>query len=419
MVLPIIEDELHIGSLYPDRIKVNYRYALVGANGLLPSASNPIISGAGLRPVSGKKALSARLSLPDLDISGSAYITRPKGNAPLNVYVEFNPLSRLHRLNAPHLEETPRTAATNWLPANEVRDDNEWVVTSASELIVYFEVQANQLAQEIASAIQNRSFRATVELVGVSVRVIEVSVDISASDPYAYVRKFHPAFRRHFRQTAEHSYRADCIAATDAGSLMLSAFGSDGRFKVYERTDSRIRLECGFDKMPTGISAGITLSEDADDRQTFSELFSALARQALPMFETLRREAVEGLPDGYGPLDFVAVIFAAIKRPAVARELLHHLVRHQRVNTRFDHAVVHRLIKEGLLQSDQRGSAVVSQSYRRAAAELDRMDRRFWGMSGIGTGLCIHQIVRVLLTEPSSAYVGGLALLVPNKSRAA
>lgn len=162
--------------------------------------------------------------------------------------------------------------------------------------------------------------------------------------------------------------------------MALSAYHRNARYKVYEKTDRRIRLECTFKKLAVqGTRTWLELADDAEESDTFPHVFQIFARRCLPIFEQLRQEAAEGMPSGFGPLRLISMIYGSMRRLDKAEQLLSLLVRQQRVRSRFDHAVIRRLREAGLLiGSGERGSYMLHPSYRSAAGGLSRVDKEFW-----------------------------------------
>lgn len=378
MSLAIIDDVFHLEYLHPDRIVVLYQYGVPGVTGWLPAATHPAIARAGLRPVSRRRAFSGRVIASETGTHATVYVTKPRNESPINVQLTFNVLTHLHDTTGTDTGERARERGkTNWLHADAVQSDNGWVVDELSNLIRFFEPEAYSVAGLVASAI---SPHGQVGLVSISVAEIEIAADIEAREPHVLVRRFAPALARLCQSPEEREYPLSTSETSAEGSLALSGFYRNARYKVYEKTDRRIRIECLFrGRAFQGIPTTLAFGDDVEENQTFHHFFQILARRCLPIFEQLRQEAAEGMPSGFGPLHLISMIYGLIRRPEKADELFLLLVRQQRVRSRFDHAVIRRLRGAGLLiESGERGSYMLHPSYRSAADRLNRVDEGFW-----------------------------------------
>lgn len=78
--------------------------------------------------------------------------------------------------------------------------------------------------------------------------------------------------------------------------------------------------------------------------------------------------------EGGSPIEFLANVYNANRRVAVARDLIRILVRNGRVRSSFDHYVTRRLVNRNILRRSARGNCAVVPRYRAAVRTLREAD---------------------------------------------
>lgn len=385
MVLPTINNRVHNHTVYPDRITINYQYNITSITSFYDLL--PVFKAVGnLTRVPRKPAVRGRLPFNELGHELEVYVSRPTRFAPLSISVYLNPLAYIHSLETHEVEdevdEWGRNGWTNWIAAHEIETDNRWIWRTAGELTFRAETVTERLAQDIARAIG-----ASAALQNITIQGVEVALDIAADDPGDLVRRFELVFQERFSRPTTHNYTpASSVSEIDGDSFMLSGFARNGeRYKVYEKTNRRIRLECQLDanRVTNILRRQPKSGEDnqspgsrsiAGGEDEFHQKFSQLTEYVAPVFDEMLSEIRQDAPAGGSPIEFLANVCSTIRRAAVARDLIRILVRNGRVRSSFDHYVTRRLVNRDILHRPVRGNCVVVPRYRAAIHTLREAD---------------------------------------------
>lgn len=385
MVLSTINNRVQSNRVYPDRITINYQYnmsKIMSSYDLLPQ----IRDACNLTKVPGKQAVRGKIQFNEAGHMLEVYVTRPTRFAPLSISVYLNPLAYIHALGTQEIEdevdEWGRNGWTNWVAAHEVETDNSWIWDIAGELIFRAETVTERLAHDIARAID-----ASAALQNITIRDVEVALDIAADDPGDLVRRFEVVFQERSSRPTTHNYRpASFVSEIDGDSFMLSGYARNGeRYKVYEKTNRRIRLECQLDanrvtnilrRQPNGDGANQSPGSRSimGGEDEFHWKFGQLAEYVAPVFEEILREMRQDAPAGGSPIEFLANVCSTIRRVTVAQDLIRILVRNGRIRSAFDHNVTRRLIARNILRRSARGNCAVVPRYRAAIRTLREAD---------------------------------------------
>ncbi|UTW51465.1 hypothetical protein KFF05_16430 [bacterium SCSIO 12827] len=307
----------------------------------------------------------------------SVRLTRPQPDAPICIYVKVNPLSYLHCLREDYEGECGRNDAVNWLHPEDIEDDNNFVFEVATQMVWTIESVLSDFTNELAQALSPEGY-STPE--GISVREMEIALDVSADDPHSLVQSLAPTVHRSFSRTLENHYgsSAQGYVERDREQLLVYGFaGPDERVKLYEKTNRRVRLECVF-----GVKAfkrhGISRSMRHDEGLELGSIIEDVARVAFPHIDLIHSSSRNiPPPPGEPPEVFFANVCKRTRTPERAVDLCRNLIRHGRIRGGFDRGFISRLVADGILRRLQHGVYVVTQTYERAVERLRLLDEEW------------------------------------------
>lgn len=234
-----------------------------------------------------------------------------------------------------------------------------------------------RITNELAQALSPEGY-STPE--GISVREMEIALDVSADDPHSLVQSLAPTVHRSFSRTLENHYgsSAQGYVERDREQLLVYGFaGPDERVKLYEKTNRRVRLECVF-----GVKAfkrhGISRSMRHDEGLELGSIIEDVARVAFPHIDLIHSSSRNiPPPPGEPPEVFFANVCKRTRTPERAVDLCRNLIRHGRIRGGFDRGFISRLVADGILRRLQHGVYVVTQTYERAVERLRLLDEEW------------------------------------------
>jgi hypothetical protein len=305
----------------------------------------------------------------DLSVS----VTRPAPTAPLSIFLTINPLAILHSLRNNYGTERGRNSANNWLHPDDLSTDNSHIVNEFTGMLWLIEPALSDFADALARQISQDGYALSER---VTLRELEVVVDLASSDPGGFVRRLVPVFRRHFNHPVVSRYGESAISyqELEGDSFMVSGFpGRHQRMKLYEKTNERVRLECQI-----GVQAlknwKIDRSIRHDEGLDFGPLFARIADTVFPYFEACLRECREAAVINPATLE---ELFAGIcSRTSSARgvDLIRLLARNNCISTAYARGLIDRLIKDGILERIRHGACSVAAHYRCALESFRNLD---------------------------------------------
>lgn len=379
MPLPDTNELIHPTDTYPDRIRLNYQYQLPPM-GLLQFRDH-LTQNFGFQRIQNTGQVRAHVECAFLDTGLSVRISRPNASAPMNVYVDLNVLSYLHAQREDYENERAINGTLNWLHPDEISRDNCDIWGVAAQMVMAVEQSLFQLADRIARSL-NQNGHAGLD--GITVSLIEVAVDFAAADPGGLVRMLRPEFARRFRHTVANNYggTAQGYEEIEGDRYQIAGFAGRGeRYKLYEKTNRRVRLECELDRRALRrhqISRSITRGYASD----FSDLFVLVAESVVPNFRQVLNLAHTLDPPSRCGIDLVAAICNRVRTTDRASEFLAHLVRHGRVTSNLNRQLINRLHTNGVLERVSRGIYSVTPTYRAALEALRNVDLNTLGSLG-------------------------------------
>ena len=382
MPIPNTNMSVNTSSLYPDSITLNFQYTL-------PRVSFIRISEILRRDFRFRRTQDRNRVTGSIEVDGGVAgesqrnslqvkMSRPSDAAPLSVVVGINPLTFFHLQRDDFGGEFGRNNAENWLHADDIRSENSHVSMQGALMIAEAESAILRFVQTLAQRISRNGH---AELDRVTVRNVEVALDLSAEDPGAFVRRCEPIILRRFNNVLRNTYgsTAQSYGETDGEQYMVSGFaGRDERIKLYEKTNRRVRFECVVGRRAMRRHDIRSLSDHYD--LDFRVFFDDVAASMLPHFETFLAEASsEHLPPGRSPTELIARISSRTSNHEKASDVLRILVRHGCIQGSYDRGLINRLMSDGILKRVRRGLYSVSSEYRRASELLMEDDARWWG----------------------------------------
>ncbi len=371
MALPEVYGQFTQRAFYPDKVTVNFQYSV---NLNWRNLDN------------GFRASGFRLSrlhgwTYELNVIGSSgygrrgiptRINRPRFGAPLNCYVDINPL----RIINEYFESTPYElsaipGSNNWLPSRIITGDcrEVWAVCSA-----YIDAARDAIAA-IISDIQSQagaSHLPAPTCMHTSVHTAECAIDFYAYNPRQLVTDFMPSFGALLQDCEHHYYRAPKVVHPGANLMVHGFVTSSTRLKMYCRTNRRVRFEVCF-RPDTFAHFEIPRALMPGD-QNFSDLFGRCAEQAVRLFSALRERTRRSLNinSTHTPIDLIVALTGASRREELLREVLDVLLRSGSIrNTQYDAKFIRSLKKKGILErSLVHGHSCIAAPYAYAAAML-------------------------------------------------
>lgn len=371
VALPEVYGSFTQRAFYPDKVTVNFQYSV---NFHWRSLDN------GLR-ANGFRLSHRQEWSYELNVTGSSgygrrgiptRISRPRFGAPLNCYVDINPLRIINEFygNDPY-EASAIPGSNNWLPSRFITGDCRavWAVCSA-----YIDAARDAIAA-IISDIQSQaggSHLAAPTCMHTSVHTAECAIDFYAYNPRQLVTDFIPSFSALLQDCEQHYYRAPKIVHPGANLMVHGFLTSATRLKMYCRTNRRVRFEVCF-RPDTFAYFGIPRALTQGTRG-FDDLFGQCAAQAVRLFAALRKRTRRSLNmnSERTPVDFIIALTGASRRKELVREVLDILLRTGSIqNSQYDSKFIGSLKKKGLIErSLVHGHSCIAAPYGYAAALL-------------------------------------------------
>ena len=393
MPLPIPTMPLTTSSLYPDLIKVSCRYRLT-----TPIARwqfTTLLRENGFRPINGGRQLRGPVEFSPLGKPLSIVVSPPGRDVHVTVTVDLDPLRFFHAVGrGPRFgtavpdaavqrdfgDERSTDGKVNWLHPDDVGLDNGWLLDWCDEAMTGI---FNQVYLFLDGLLSRLDGEPGLSLVGMGVRSIQVTADLSAADPGAVVRNHERPFRQMFCnvETNDYGETAASYETRAGGTRMLHGFRAAGeRYKIYNKTNRRFRLECVLDRRALrrlGIRGTLIDGPRGRAVTSFGDWFERCAGVVLPHLNALLAELHGTLTDQRAPMELQYDVAHYVRRRAVGLEILRCLVRDGGVPSRIDHRAVARLREAGVLRLTARGINAVGESYV-AALEVLRQDEDSW-----------------------------------------
>ena len=145
--------------------------------------------------------------------------TKLNRTSPFYFKVYLSPLLQLwHILPLEHEKD----GQFNYLPRNQVTNDNTFVAARLAEWIVKIETELASLADRLAQRLVPSAFSTLLDW---KLHAIELAADLAASDPGFAVERAYPAIRANYKNTIRAGYpSAAAYSGVERDSLMACVF---------------------------------------------------------------------------------------------------------------------------------------------------------------------------------------------------
>jgi len=337
------------------------------------------------------------MEFPPLGGPLSIVVSPPGRNVHVTVTVDLNPLRFFHAVGrargqlfgtaVPDAEdrrdfgdERATDRSVNWLHPDDVGPDNGWLLDWCDEAMIGIFAGIHVFLEDMLSRLDGDPGLFPVSM---GIRSIQVTADLSAADPGAVVRNLERPFRQMFRnvETNDYGETAASYETRTVGTRMVHGFRAAGeRYKIYNKTNQRFRLECVLDRRALGrldIRGTLIGGPRGQTVTSFRDWFGRCAGVVLPHLNALLAELHGTLTEQRAPMELQYDVAHYVRRRAVGLEILRNLVRDGRVASRIDYRAVARLREAGVLRSTARGINAVGESYV-AALEVLREGEDSW-----------------------------------------
>lgn len=365
MVLPTLNTPITTRSLYPDRIVANFQFQVPWSR--VAAVIDAAFADFGRR----KNARRGNMLLDSLDASVRVSAARSADRGIVSIYVTVSPLAVLHGRN--DHSETSSAAQINWLHERDICQDNRHIWRLSGDLLFSAHTTVFRRLQEgLDSVASNR----TVQPERSTLAEVEVVRDVRAADPRRMVETYARVLRRHFANVREQYYRSSALHYREDArdTLLVWGFLSENRrFKLYEKTNARVRLEALFKNNAIRAAAGTRSINNPDD--DFPRIFGRLAAASADQFGSILRDVPQVRSDDVSPSAFVSAVHSRIRRPNVASQVLNLFIHSDRILAgSVDYSVIKNLVSANIIQRTRRGIYGLTARYRRAADVLRRVD---------------------------------------------
>lgn len=325
MTLLDVNERVDAVSIYPDRVQIALHYEI--STSAIHTTSY-LREQCGFRRVPRRASVHGRYECPTLGAPIRLEVSQGRSGA-LWLKASFNPLCIIHDERDDYDGERGVACARNWLHPSAIESDNSWVWMRAHEMVNAIRDDLDLLIARIAGA----AFRGRYGFVSMHINLIEAVIDIAADDPGALVHRLGATVRSQYRQHVERGYRQSAVGyqRLDGDVLMIEGYAREGmRFKVYPKTNRRVRLECQLSA--SGLrSLGLPRSLHEYEDEGFLAFFARLADIVLPEFREILATESHVPADQASPLELMAELGRAVRDAATLHEVLSALVRNGRI----------------------------------------------------------------------------------------
>lgn len=372
-MLPTTHTALSDGALYADHIELHCRISCPGSVRLIDLY--PLLRPHGIQRNHQCSRLSGRISSNAVTCNFPIRIRRQTQSAPLDVYLNVNLLRLLHQTRRDYHGEVALDGSTNWVHPENVEPDNFRIRMASGELLATAQHEAFTI---IARAIRSRAPSFIPEIETSKIAKIEITVDLASSDPISELSAFAPTFRRlHGNGEADYG-EVTFEGAEGNGRMLVSRPQPRGRFKIYAKTNRRIRLECRLDRncIRRFVSQEPLNSLPSD----FSQFMHAAAAHVSPYFNALISGRSQ-LPDNSDAsvAELITDLTVGSRNRVTLLTIVSALLFNGQVATSVDRAAIGRLQRNRVLSATaQRGYRSVADRYSRALNALRSASEGFF-----------------------------------------
>lgn len=315
--------------------------------------------------------------------------TRLGSHGPVIFTAAFNALSEMHRSRSDYGSERAYGGVDNWLHPDDVTGDHYPLLTRVHEHISALEPSLYDIAYDAFGA---------VSLDDIQAAKLELCVDLAAADPHFAMRRLAPAFKRQFQRVRFVRYRSSALGYGELhhdANLIRGYRGVGEQYKLYEKTNQRIRLECELDRqalfritrsqrshVTPDCAHGERISRSIANEGDFIALVQHLTEAVLPELNALLQADVSGADEHGSVFELIARVASLVRRDGavVLQSILQTLGREGRLTSRsLSWAALNRLCRANVLERRTRGVYVPTARYRAALRILRFADNRWQG----------------------------------------
>jgi len=367
---------MQASALYADRIELLTRISCPADVKLLDLL--PFLQRHGFRSIYFGRRLVGRVHIDALHTTIPVRITRASRTAPLSVYFDANMLSMYHRQRPEYNGEVALDRKLNWLHPDDIEPDNSKIVRMTGQLIATINSYLFNLVQRSIQSIRMGYAASAHELRIIS---LEVTADIAARDPLGKMAALAPTFRR-LHGPGQVEYKIVSFEGSDRNSPMLvSNSHSRGRYKIYPKTNRRIRFECRLNR--STLSSRIRRTPFFNVAEEFPTYFLSAAEHVLPQFNAMLGVGSENTTtDTASVAEFLSALCHGYRSKESLQTLIAALIANARVETSLDRNAIYRLQRQGILvQCPERGYRTVHDRFERALNILRSANNSFYRTS--------------------------------------
>lgn|GEM_PF-4746070 len=365
MALPNAFTAVTSRDIYPDLIQILLRIPCPSDVSFAQLAA--LLFQEGVRPSRYGNRLSG-----EFDTEGTCTYTfrinRPYRSAPLNVYVDVNPLLLLRERHVDFGDEHSLGSGDNWVHPNSVSNRSTLIWEFADYAVRYATTQIQNILER---GLRRRMPGISAVAQNIRVMKIEMVVDFHSSDPSAHFEAVRIPFARHLGGNEALYRRANIIQGMrHDGRMIFGNRTADERYKVYVKTNRRIRFEC---RLGRRAIANLRLGRDfADPDNSFVRFISDIADHVRLHFNRVLLDAEQNTPtDQLSVVEFLSHFCTGFTNREIMTAMLSTLIHTERLRSTQNRSAIARLMQAGVLvQSLERGYRTYHPIYTRAIHAL-------------------------------------------------
>ncbi len=365
-------------ELYPDAIRVRLQYAV--SFHTTPDEFTSLLQSHGFRRVRGVRGLSTRLSIHGQEIHIATY--QSNSSPHITAALRINGLKRLHSEAINPHTETARDNSTNWLHHLQPNPGLRLVCDAASEMLRAADLRILEILGSISRSIGSDLH--PPQLVRTKIDLAEVAVDFVPSDLDASFGALSAALTRHFHNAVSLDYgsTASSYAGNSARATFVHAYRRVGeRYKVYLKTDRRIRLEA---QITNNALKSARLRRDVV-RHSLYETYLPIAQYVADHFNTVLQDATIVDLSYASPIEFLSAVGMRFRSREAFRNVIRTLVQSGHLHTSMNRAAVEKLVEDGILtRGASRGIRPLARRYHMALETLRGVQQDFFNGSEQG-----------------------------------
>jgi hypothetical protein len=371
MTLSSLDEHLTSSHLYPDLVRVIYRYNIPQCS---PQTFASVLGRQGFRAEPRCYGMRRNICFGESSIPTSIVARRARET--IGFTVPINVLSLLHREETRDFGEERSSEAENWLHPGAF-EDSEAIWQRLYQQIIEHETHMEELANEVAQGITPAG---SATLQDMRVNSIELCADFGTLHPHAVMRAIAPRFKERFNRVRFQRY-GELASARWYGELYHDCNYIRGYlwagvdFKLYEKTNRRVRLEVEY----TGKALARRLAPvSLVDGREIGPLRDFLACHCLPHMNDILARAQTATEDHRSVYQLLSCVAPLFRRSEELECLLRALALNSRITSQtLPYRRLAQLRRAGVLVSTSHGVYGIAPEYEVAFRILRSADA-FW-----------------------------------------